>query len=299
MRRREFMTLLGGAAAWPLAARAQPSDAVRRIGVLMGAFASTDPEGQTALAAFKDTLQTLGWTAGGNARIEVRWMDDKTELWNTYATELVDLAPDVLFCSSSPATALLSRLTRTIPIVFAQATDPVGSGWVKSLARPGGNVTGFSMFEPDIGGKWLDIIKEIAPHISQVAVLLYPEAAPYVAIYHAIEAGAPSHALEVSAAGVHNAGEIENVITTLAGRAGGGLIVLPGPVTNSNHGLIVELAARHRLPAVYPYRPYVLSGGPISYGPDPADLYRRAAAYVDRILRGETPADLPVQAPTK
>jgi putative tryptophan/tyrosine transport system substrate-binding protein len=190
------------------------------------------------------------------------------------------------------------KLTRTIPIVFAQVTDPVGSGWVKSYARPGGNLTGFTIFEAEIGAKWLEILREIAPNVSRVAVLLYPETAAYVALLRGIETAAPD-AVKVSAARVHDTGEIERAITTFASQADGGLIVIPSPVTNSNHALIAELAGRHRLPAVYPYRLYIVSGGLISYGPDPIDLYRRAASYVDRILRGEKPADLPVQAPTK
>ena len=205
----------------------------------------------------------------------------------------------MLFCSSSAATDQLSSLTRTIPIVFAQVTDPVGSGWVKSYAQPGGNLTGFTIFEAEIGAKWLEILREIAPSVSRVAVLLYPETAAYGALLQGIETAAALDAVKVSATGIHDVGEIERAITAFASEADGGLIVIPSPVTNSNHALIAELAGRRRLPGVYPYRLYAVSGGLISYGPDPIDLYRRAASYVDRILRGEKPADLPVQAPTK
>ena len=300
LKRREFITLLGSASiAWPLAARAQRPERVRRIGVLMGAFASTNPEGQTALAAFLDTLQGRGWTPGGNAQIDIRWMGDHLEQGKTYAAELVDLAPDVIFVSSSVGTDLLSHVTSTIPIVFAQVVDPVGNGWVKSLAQPGGNVTGFALWEPEIGGKWLELIKEIAPHVSRVAVLLYSKNAAYARYVQGIEATAPQVAVKVTASGVGDASEIEPAIAAFAGQANSGLIVVPSPLTNSSHGLITELAARHRLPAVYPYRLYVTSGGLIAYGPDPTDWYRQAASYVDRILRGEKPADLPVQQPTK
>jgi putative ABC transport system substrate-binding protein len=297
--RREFIALLGGAAAWPIAARAQQSGGMRRIGVLMGAFAPTDPDGQAALAAFTHTLEGLGWTAGRNAQVEVRWLADDVEHGKTDAAELVAWTPDVLFCSSSSATDLLSHATRTIPIVFAQVTDPIGSGWVKSYARPEGNLTGFTAFEAEIGGKWLDILKEIAPRVSRVAVLFYPETPAYVALWHWVEAAAAPVAIKASAAGVHDAGEIERAITTFASQANGGLVVLPTPVTNTNHGLITELAARYRLPAVYPWRFWATGGGLASYGPNNLDLYRRAALYVDHILKGEKPADLPVQAPTK
>jgi putative ABC transport system substrate-binding protein len=300
LRRREFFTLIGSAAAaWPLAARAQRSDTVRRIGVLMGAFAPTDPDGQAALAAFVNALQALGWTAGRNAQIEVRWTGNEVERGSTYAAELVAWSPDVLLCSSSTATDLLAHATSAIPIVFAQVTDPVGSGWVKSYARPTSNLTGFTSFEAEVGGKWLDILKEIAPRVSRAAVLLYPDTPAYVALWHWVEAAAAAIAVKVSAAGVHDAREIEQAITALAGQADGGLIVLPTPVTNGNHSLITDLAARHRLPAVYPWGFYAKGGGLASYSPDNLDLYRRAASYVDRVLKGEKPADLPVQAPTK
>jgi len=299
MRRREFITLLGGAAAaWPLVARAQ-QERLRRVGVLMGAYPSTSPEGQTALAAFLETLKERGWIPGGSAQIDIRWMGDHLEQGKTYAAELVALAPDVIFVSSSAATDLLAHLTSTTPIVFAQVVDPVGNGWVRNLARPGGNITGFALWEPEISGKWLELIKGIAPQVSQVAVLLYSKYAAYTRYWQGIEAAAPHFGIKVAALGVGNASEIAPAITAFAGQANGGLVVIPSPLTNSNHGLITELAARHRLPAVYPFRFYVTSGGLIAYGPDPTDTYRQGASYVDRILRGEKPADLPVQQPTK
>jgi putative tryptophan/tyrosine transport system substrate-binding protein len=301
MQRREFITLLGGGAAvaWPLAARAQQADRVRLIGVLMGGYLPADPEGQTYLGAFLNTLQGLGWTAGRNVRFEVRWMGDDAGRLKAYAAELVALAPEVIFCSTTPVVAEMSRLTRTIPIVFAQVADPVNVGFVTSMARPGGNITGFSLYEAAIGGKWLEILKEIAPRVSRVAVILLPQIASYVAMLRAAEAAAASLAIKVSEAGVHDAREIEHAITTFANDANGGLIVCPSAVTNGNHGLIAELAARHRLPGVYPFRYYASSGGLVSYGPHLTDEYRRAASYVDRILKGEKPGDLPIQAPTK
>jgi putative ABC transport system substrate-binding protein len=299
MRRRDFITLLGSAAAWPVAARAQQPGTARRIGVLMGAFAPSDPDGQAALAAFLAALQGLGWATGRNAQIEVRWIGTEVEHGKTEAAELVAWAPDVIFCSSSSATDLLSQSTHTIPIVFAQVTDPIGSGWVTNYARPGRNLTGFTSFEAEIGGKWLDILKELAPAVSRVAVLFYPETPAYVALWHWVEAAAAPLAIKVSAAGVHDAAEIEQAIIMAAGQANSGLIVLPTPVTNGNHGLIADLAGRHHLPAVYPWRFYATGGGLASYAPDNLDLYRRAASYVDRLLRGEKPSELPVQIPTK
>ena len=301
MRRREFITLLGGAAAaWPLAVRAQPSGKVRLIGLLLP-YAENNPEAQTVLAAFRDTLQGLGWTEGHNARIEVRWAGANLEHLRDYAPELVALAPDVILCASNYVVAELSHLTRTIPIVFTQVSDPVGSGFVTglSLARPGGNITGFTTFEPTMGGKWLETLREIAPGISRVAVLLQPQSAANVAFWRAAEASAPSPEFKVSAASVQNDTDIENAIATLASHAGGGLIVLPNPITLGHRDLIIELAARHRLPAIYPLSFFVASGGLLSYGIDLTELWRKTAGYVDRILKGEKPGDLPIQQPTK
>jgi len=300
MNRRAFVTLISAAAAArPLAVHAQQSDKARLIGVLMGGYASTDIAGQANLAAFLNALQGLGWTPGHNVRLEVRWVGDDLERAKAYAAELVALAPEVIFCSTTPVVAVTLRSTRRIPIVFAQIADPVSIGFVTNMARPGGNVTGFSLYEPAIGGKWLEVLKEIAPRVSRVAFMLIPEVASYAAILRAAEAAAPPLGITVSAAGVHDAREIEHAITTLAGDAGGGLVVCPSPVTNGNHRLIVELAARHQLPGVYPFRYYASSGGLISYGPHLTDEYRRAASYVDRVLRGEKPGDLPIQQPTK
>lgn len=298
--RRKFIAGLSGAAiAWPRVAVAQQSDKMRFIGVLMGGYESADAEGQKYFTAFLDALQGLGWTAGRNVRIEVRWLGDGAERLKANAAEVVALAPEVIFCASTPVVAETSRLTRTIPIVFAQVADAVSVGFVTSMARPGGNITGFSLYEPTIGGKWLEVLKEIAPRVSRVAVMLLPEFASYVAMVHAAEAAATPLSVKVSAAGVHNAREIEQAITTFASDADGGLIVTPSAVTNGNHGLIAELAARHRLPGIYPYRYYASSGGLVSYGPNLTNEYRRAASYVDRVLKGEKPGDLPIQQPTK
>jgi putative ABC transport system substrate-binding protein len=299
--RRKFIAALGGAAAigWPHDAVAQQSDKMRLIGVLMGGYESADAEGQTYFAAFLDALQGLGWIAGRNVRMEVRWLGDDAERVKAAAAELVAMAPEVIFCASTPVVAVTSRLTRTIPIVFAQVADPVSVGFVTSMARPGGNITGFSLYEPTIGGKWLEVLKEIAPRVSRVAVMILPEFASYVAMVHAAEAAATPLSVKVNAAGVHNAHEIEQAITTFASDADGGLIVTPSAITNGNHGLIAELAARHRLPGIYPYRYYVSSGGLVSYGANLTTEYHRAASYVDRILKGEKPGDLPIQQPTK
>jgi ABC-type uncharacterized transport system substrate-binding protein len=301
MRRREFITLLGGTtAAWPLAARAQQSDRMRRISVLMGAFASTDPEGQVRFAAFLNTLQGLGWTIGRNFQMEVRWATDDIERTKANAAELVDLAPDVIVVVASQALAELQRLSRTIPIVFVQLSDPVGGGFVPSLARPGGNITGFQNFEPEMGGKWLGLLKEAAPNIIRVAVLLHPETDNNLTLLRSVEAVAPSLGMQVTAAGVHDGVEIERAISTFATRPDGGLIVVPQAITVTHRGSIIELVARHRLPAIYPFRYFATEGGLISYGPpDLVEQWRGAARYVDRILRGEKPGDLPVQAPTK
>jgi putative ABC transport system substrate-binding protein len=226
-------------------------------------------------------------------------MGDDAGRLKAYAAELVALAPEVIFCSTTPVVAEMSRLTRTIPIVFAQVADPVNVGFVTSMARPGGNITGFSLYEAAIGGKWLEILKEIAPRVSRVAVILLPQIASYVAMLRAAEAAAASLAIKVSEAGVHDAREIEHAITAFASDPEGGLIVCPSPITNGNHALIAELAARHHLPGVYPHRYYASSGGLVSYGHNLTDEYRRAASYVDRILKGEKPGDLPIQQPTK
>jgi putative tryptophan/tyrosine transport system substrate-binding protein len=297
MQRREFITAFGcTVAAWPRVASAQPYNKPRLIGVLIG-FASNDPEAENRFAAFRSAFQGLGRIEGSNVRIEVRWAGEDVERVKAYAEELIALAPDVILCTPTPALAELSRLSHSIPIVFANVSDPVGSGFVSSLGRPGGNVTGFSSFEPTIGGKWLQLLKEIAPRVSRMAVLVQPENASNVQMLHAAEASGPSLGVDVSATNIRDGTDIERAVAGLA--TDGGLVVLPNPVTLGHRDLITALAAQHRLPAIYPFGIFPASGGLASYGFDSIDLWRRAAGYVDRILKGEKPADLPVQAPTK
>jgi putative ABC transport system substrate-binding protein len=297
MRRREFTTLIGGTAASPLAAWGQQPDQMRRIGVLMTG-PPDDQEGQSRLAGFLGGLQELGWTTGSNLRIDYRWADDNAH-GRQYAAELIALAPEVILASTSPNTAALQQASQTVPIVFAAVTDPVGQGFVASLPHPGGNITGFALYEYGIGTKWLELLKEIAPHLTRVAILRDP-ALPFTSgELGAMQGVAPSLHVDVSAVNVRDAGEIERGIAAFARQPNGGLVTLGSPVTNANSDLIVTLAARHRLPAIYTTRYFVTAGGLMSYGPDRVDLYRRAAGYVDRILRGEKPTDLPVEAPTK
>jgi putative ABC transport system substrate-binding protein len=307
MKRREFITLLGGAgAAWPLAVGAQQTDRVRRIGVAM-VSAKDDQEAQVLIAAFKQELQKLGWMEGRNLQLDVRSVAGDPDRARAYASELVNLNPDVILAQSSLVLVLLAlrRETRTIPIVFAQINDPVGSGIVASLAHPGGNITGFTPVEFSIGGKLLELLKEAVPSITQVAVVLPAEAATQqvfattAGMWRAIEAVAPSLGVRVIEAGVRDAAEIERTIDAFANSSNGGLIVLSSPITNVSRKLIIALAAKHRLPAIYSYRFYVKDGGLISYGADLDEQYRRAAGYADRILKGEKPGDLPVQQPTK
>ena len=299
MKRREFIAGLGGAAAaWPFAARAQQSDRVRLIGVLMG-FASKDPEAQSSFVAFQKALEGLGLIEGRNVRIEARWMGDDPERGKAYVAELAAMVPDVIFCAPERSIVELSRLTRAIPIVFARVVDPVDIGIVQSLAKPGGNITGFSSFEPTMGGKWLQILKEMVPSVSRVDVLIQPENSGNAVLWRAVERAASGLSIKMEAASVHDADEIERAFATLSSQANCGLIVLANPITQGNRDLIISLAASHRLPAVYPYRFFSAAGGLVSYGPDTIDQYRRAASYVDRILKGEKPADLPVQQPAK
>jgi putative ABC transport system substrate-binding protein len=298
MRRREFITLLGGAAVWPMTVRAQQPERVRRIGVLMP-FEESDSDAQANITAFRQALQMLGWTDGHNVRIDHRWGGGEPERISAHASELVRLKPDVILASSPLVLQALLQETRSIPIVFTEITDPVGSGFVASLARPGGNVTGFAIAEFSMYGKSLEMLKEVAPHVARVVVLLNSEQAPQAGMWHAIEAAAPSFRVQVTAADVRGSADIEHAIESLARESNGGLIVLPNVPTIVHRGLIMALAARHRLPAVYSSRQFVTEGALISYGPDRVDQYRRAAAYVDRILRGEKPADLPVQQPTQ
>jgi putative ABC transport system substrate-binding protein len=299
MRRRDFIVLLGGTAATrPLPARAQQTKQMRRIAVLM-VLGADDPEGQARIAAFAQGLQQLGWTVGQNVQIDYRWASVNAEELRKYAAELVALKPDVILAHSSSAVAQLLQATRTVPIVFTNDADPVGAGYVDSLARPGGNATGFTVFEYAMGGKWLELLKEIAPHVTRAAVIRDSAIAAGPAEFGAIQAVAPSLGVELRPVDIRDAGEMERAITMFAGSPNGGLIVTGSAAATIHRQLIVALAARNQLPAVYYTRYFVTGGGLISYGPDYVDQYRLAAAYVDRILKGEKPADLPVQTPTK
>jgi putative ABC transport system substrate-binding protein len=295
MKRRAFITLLGGAAAWPLAARAQQAERVRRIGVLMN-LASDDAEGQARLAAFHQGLQQLGWTVGGNVQIDYRWGAGNADRIRKFAAELVALVPDVFLSAGSPSVAALQQATRTVSVVFVTVVDPVSSGFVDTLARPGGNITGFALLEYSISGKWLQLLKEIAPRVTRAAVIRDPALTAGGGQLGVIQAVAPSVGVEVTPV---NPGEIERAITGFARSPNSGLIVTASTLAGVHRDLIVTLAARHTLPAVYPVRYMVVDGGLISYGPDTVDQYRNAAGYIDRILKGEKPAELPVQAPTK
>jgi putative ABC transport system substrate-binding protein len=298
MRRRDFITLLGsGAAAWPLAARAQPRGRMRRIGVLM-TTAAGDPEGQARIAAFLQSLQPLGWTVGVNVQIDIRFAVEPDRI-RQEATQLAAIAPDVILANSSSGIGAMLQATRSAPIVFAVVADPVGAGFVNSLSRPGGNATGFTNFEYGIGGKWLELLKELRPDLKRAAVIRDPTTAVALGQFGAVQGVAPSLGVEVTPVNLSNVGEIEQAIAAFAHSAHGGLMILGGPLVLAHRDLIIALAARHRLPAVYPSRFFTAAGGLISYGPDFLEQFRRAAGYVDRILKGEKPADLPVQAPTK
>jgi putative ABC transport system substrate-binding protein len=298
LKRRDFITVLGGvAASWPLAARAQQVEPVRRIGVLMY-WTADDAEGQARLAAFAQALQQLGWSDGRNLRIDTRWAtaDDIRR----HAAELAELAPDVLVAATGTATvAPLLQATRTVPIVFVSVIDPVGAGFVASLAQPGGNATGFTIYEYSMSGKWLELLKEIAPRVTRAAVLRDPAVASGIGQFGAVQIVAPSLGVDLSPVDVRDAGEIERAVTAFARGSNGGLIVTGSALAIVHRDLIISLANRHRLPAVYSNRHFVTGGGLISYGPDTIDPFRRAAGYVDRILKGEKAAELPVQAPTK
>jgi putative ABC transport system substrate-binding protein len=299
MRRRDFITLLGSAAAsWPLAAHAQQAERMPRIGALMN-VAADNPVGQTRITAFLQGLQELGWTVGRNIRIDYRWTAGNADRTRGYATELAALAPDVILTTGSANLGPLLQATRAVPIVFVTAVDPVGAGFVASLARPGGNATGFLAFEYGISAKWLELLKEIAPRVTRAAVIRDPAIAAGIGQLGAIQSVAPSFGVELSPVNVRDATEIERDVAAFARAPNGGLIVTPSALTLNHIDQIITLAARHKLPAVYTDRHWVTGGGLISYGPDRVDQYRRAAGYVDRILKGEKPADLPVQAPTK
>jgi len=297
--RRTFITLLGGAAAWPLPARAQqPAERMRRIGVLMP-LAADDPEGQARLGAFLQALRELGWTDGRNVRIDTRWTAGKPDAIRKYAAEFAALAPDVILAAATPIVAALQPETRSVPIVFTLVADPVAAGFVDSLSRPGGNITGFMNFEYGISAKWLELLKEIAPRVTRVAVIRELTSPSGIGQFGALQSAAPSFGVELIPIGTRDAGEIERAIAAFAQGPNGGLIVPGGVAGTVYRDPIIMLAARHRLPTVYSDRASVTAGGLISYGPDRIDPFRRAAGYVDRILKGEKPADLPIQAPTK
>jgi putative tryptophan/tyrosine transport system substrate-binding protein len=299
MKRRNFITLLGGAAAWPVAARGQQPERMRRIGVLV-AYAESDPEAQARIAAFRQGLRELGWTEGRNLRMELGWGTGDPDRARTLATELISLAPDVIVAHGTPALTALYRATRTIPVVFVSVIDPVGAGYVQSLAQPGGNITGFSTFEPEIGGKWLELLKEIAPGVSRVAGILDPGFKGFAGVWGAIENMAPRLGLQLKNLPFQApTDDLESAVARFAQELGGGLIVLPTALNAVQRNRIFSSAARGGLPAMYAFRFYATDGGLMSYGIDTVDLFRRSAFYVDRILKGEKPADLPVQAPTK
>jgi putative ABC transport system substrate-binding protein len=300
MRRREFITLVGSAAVWPLAARAQQNERMRRIGILMG-YAENDREAQAWVAAFREVLQKLGWTEGRNIRIDTLWSRFDTEMTKRFAQELVAMQPDLIVSQVTPTTAALLQQTRTIPIVFAMVADPVGSGFVSNMSRPGGQVTGFATIEGSLGGKWLELLKEVAPRVERVAVLFNPTTSATFAEYYLnpLKAASASFGVEVITAPVHDISELESVISRQGGEPNGGLIVLPDSFLVGHRAEVTSLAARYSLPAVYPYRQFPEIGGLLSYGIDRLDNWRGTASYVDRILKGEKPGDLPVQTPTK
>jgi putative ABC transport system substrate-binding protein len=303
IRRREFIRLFGGAAAaWPPLARAQQADRVPRIGVLLAHSSETDRQGEESLTAFRDTLQRLGLTDGRDVRIDARWGAGVSDRIRSYAEELVRSTPSVIVVSTDPAAAELHRLTSTIPIVFTQVADPLGGGLVASIARPGGNITGFQTSEPTIGSKWLGLLKEAAPNMRRAAVVFGSDSKGNLAFLHSVEEIASSLEVQVTTFDIHGGVEMEHAIGTFASQPNGGLVVLPYQKTVANRGSIILLAARYRLPAIYPYRYFAAEGGLMSYGPDRTSLigqWRGAATYVERILKGEKPSNLPVQAPTK
>jgi putative tryptophan/tyrosine transport system substrate-binding protein len=300
MRRRQFITLLGGAAAWPFAVHAQQPDQVRRIGVLMG-FPESDSEARAYIAAFRDGLEKFGWTEGRNTRIDTRWATPSdADSMQRFAKELVALQPDLILSGTTPTTAALLQQTRTIPIVFATVADPVGSDFVASFPRPGGNVTGFVVTEGSLGGKWLELLKEIAPRVARVAMLFNPSTANYAEIYlDPFRAAGASFGVETVVAPVRDRPELETVVAAQAREPNGGLIVMPDSFMDTHRAEIILLAARYRLPAVYPFRTFTELGGLLSYGNERIDNYRRAATYADRILKGAKPSELPVQGPVK
>jgi putative ABC transport system substrate-binding protein len=299
MRRREFIALLGGAAAWPLAARAQQQAArMKRIGVLMGV--ANDSEGQARIAAFKQVLQTLGWIEGANVQIDVRWTEGNVaDRIRANATELVSMAPDVLLANGTPVSAALRVESQSIPIVFVAVTDPIGSGLVSNLARPGGNITGFTVFEYGMAGKWMEIIKETAPGITHIGLLHNPNNRAVAGFFPEFRIAAQALAMPLTVLDAHDANEIGREVNFFVRRPNGGMIVLPDPFTSAHRQIIISLAAQHRVPTVYPFNLFARAGGLVSYGPEIVNLFERAASYVDRILKGKAPGDLPVEQPIK
>ena len=298
MKRRNFMSLLGGAAAWPFAARAQQPEPMRRVGVLMQ-IAEGDAESKIQVAEFLRELRELGWVVGRNVKLDTRWAGGDSDRIRKYAAELVALAPDVVLASGGTVVGALQQASRTVPIVFVNVTDPIGRGYVASLAEPGGNATGFTSFEFGIGGKWLELLKQIAPGVARVAVLRDPVITAGMGYLAAIHALAPSFGVEVSPVDVRVKSDMERAIAAFARTPNGGLIVTPDPAAIAHRELIIALASQYRLPAIYPFRYFAAEGGLISYGPNAIEQFRRAASYADRILKGEKPGNLPVQAPTK
>jgi putative ABC transport system substrate-binding protein len=299
MRRRDFITLIGStAAAWPRAAHAQQPERVRRIGVLMS-FGANDPEAQSRAAAFENGLRQLGWVRGHNLSIEYRWADN-SDVLRTYATELVGMAPDLILVNSTPAIAALQEQRQAVPIVFTQVTDPVGEGLVLNLAHPGGHVTGFTSFEFSIGTKWLEMLKEVAPRVMRVALIFNPETAPFAELFwRPVEAAAPSFAIVAISAGAPTFADLESMVDKFAREPNGSLMVLPDVSTLNYREALIGLAARHRLPTVYPFRIFAANGGLLSYGTDVNDVFRRVASYVDRLLKGADPGKIPIQSPNK
>ena len=299
MKRRTFISLIGSAAAaWPLAARAQQPERMRRIGVLVGSV-ETDLESQARVAAFERGLQTLGWIAGRNVHLDYRFGSADSELIQKYAAELVGMMPDVILANSPQVLRALSQRTSTIPIVFALIVDPVGEGFIKSLAQPGGNITGFTSFEYPLSGKWLELLKEIAPSVRQVLAINHSENVTGAGYLRALEGAGSATGVKLIAAQVRDAAEIEQAIATMARQSNGGLIILPSALAQVNREMITKVTAQHRLPAVYPFRYFVATGGLMSYGVDTVDVFLRSASYIDRVLKGEKPAALAVQQPTK
>jgi putative ABC transport system substrate-binding protein len=296
--RRDFIVALGGAAAWTVTARAQQADRIRRVGAIMS-FTEQDPEAQARVTAFREGLQQLGWIEGRNIRIDYRGTPDE-QLIPRFAQELVASQPELIVASGTPVTASVTQYTQTIPIIFVQVADPVGSGFAKSLPRPGGNITGFISSEPTLAGKWLELLKEIAPNVARVALLFNPASAPFAELFlSSFKTAAASLGVEAITAPVHDVDELESVVAAQAQQANGALILLPDVFLTVHRAEVVSLATRYRLPAVYPFRFFAQLGGLLSYGNEPLDMYRRAAGYADRILRGEKPSELPVQAPIK